>query len=682
MLQRKSVTRSIFFADDGNNCESRSRNRSFEYRSATSSVSFFHSAIFSSESVRSETSEPEGERSEILNSSERRNGTMPPFENPATGTHAERDSRADNPNVSRNVDGISEISETARVSDIESKGRLPKYATEPPGREEKRFAQSSDSTPRRSKKPFRQEKRERNVSESGPSQKTATLPRPVSKTVSKNGNSKSNPFSGTSLPKKTKLRMGAFSGGRRRFGVFRNGIKETGERKERERRVRGLVAMEEKVHGGARYERREKRRRSSKEREGDDCEDGKKREECRQSSFHELLNVPTFGNVVIFFYFRFPAIQALAFVHGNHEAVRRPGRSEAFSENRVVAEPFDTGNHPIEMPLRRIFPKNDAIHASFELDVEGESEEGNDRNREKRRFLMVLPNRFYRNGEKRSYSEDRSYERGARIGIEDESENDERPNGYGEHFFFFRAKEMEQEPQVREHEERGRIRSVEYPLEASDVRPVDAVIDRNGSSKFPIGKVWGKSEVEENFLAQNKAHESSYGYGEGCRIYESPNVFRYFSRKERQRVAEHDESEKEFEIVSASESEVPERSAVHDSGENHPCDVTGDKRVYGIELRPRAFFVVRIRDDSGNRKKQELFRVVHSGNAELVGNEDGGEDAERKEREEGFYEKIENFRHGTMGSKSLRIVLKTLESATRFRRIFPYGKRIYIEDFF
>ena len=348
----------------------------------------------------------------------------------------------------------------------------------------------------------------------------------------------------------------------------------------------------------------------------------------------------------------------------------------------MVAKPFDTGNHPVEMPLRRIFPKNDAIHASFELDIEGESQERHDRDREERRLLMVLPDRFDRYGEKRSYSKDRSHERGTRIGIEDESENDERPNGYGEHFFFFRAEEMKQEPQIRKHEERSRIGPVEYPLEASDVRSVDAVIDRNGSSKFPIGKVRGEAEMEENFFIKNEAHEGSYGYGEGCRIDESANVFRNFSRKERQRVAEHDEREEEFEVVSAPESEVPERSAVHESRENHPRDVTGDKRVYGVELRPGAFFVVRIRDDSGNRKKKELFRVVHSGDAELVGNEDGGEYAERKEREEGFYEKIENFRHGTMGSKSLRIVLKTLESATRFRRIFPYGKRIYIEDFF
>lgn len=201
-----------------------------------------------------------------------RNGTMPPFENHATGIPFERDSSAESPNVSKNVDGMSETSQWAKVAEMTANGLLQKYATVPDGRFEKRDAQASSATFRKSQKPARPENWARKSSFSSPSPNTAILAVRETMAELKNGNSRSKPFSFTRRQKKTKLRMFGTGYLENRFRFFRYGVKKSGEREERERSVGRFVTMEKEVHRGARDERGEERRRNLQYRERDERE--------------------------------------------------------------------------------------------------------------------------------------------------------------------------------------------------------------------------------------------------------------------------------------------------------------------------------------------------------------------------------------------------------------------------
>lgn len=237
------------------------------------------------------------------------NGTIPPFEKPATGIPRERDSSAESPNVSKNVDGMSETSQCANVADMTGKGLFQKYATVPDGRFEKRDAQESSGTFRKSQKPARHENLERKSSFISPSPKTAIFAVREVMAELKNGNRRSKPFSFTSRQKNAKLRMFGTGYLENRFGFFRYGVEKSGECEKRQRSVCRFVAMEKDVHRSARDESREKRERKPHERKSDEREYRDERKQCGESSFDELLHVPAFGNVVILLLFGFAFVE-------------------------------------------------------------------------------------------------------------------------------------------------------------------------------------------------------------------------------------------------------------------------------------------------------------------------------------------------------------------------------------
>jgi len=155
---------------------------------------------------------------------------------------------------------MSETSQCAKVAEMTAKGLLQKYATVPDGRFEKRDAQASSGTFRKSQKPARHENLERKSSFSSPSPKTAILAVLEVMAELKNGSNRSKPFSCTRRQKKAKLSMFGAGYLENRFGFFRYGVKKSGEREKRERSVGGLVTVEEEVHRSAGDEGREKRR--------------------------------------------------------------------------------------------------------------------------------------------------------------------------------------------------------------------------------------------------------------------------------------------------------------------------------------------------------------------------------------------------------------------------------------
>lgn len=163
--------------------------------------------------------------------------------------------------------------------------------------------------------------------------------------------------------------------------------------------------MKEKIHGTTRHERRKEREGNPEQSPGNEAENRYERRKCRSPSLNELLHVPAFGNVVVFFYFRFPTVQTFPFVHRNHVAVSRTGRGEPLTENRILPKAFQSRNHPFEVPLGRSFAQDDAVHAVFELHVKREGEYRHERNRDESGFAVFFPNEPGRHRQKSSDAE-------------------------------------------------------------------------------------------------------------------------------------------------------------------------------------------------------------------------------------------------------------------------------------
>lgn len=109
---------------------------------------------------------------------------------------------------------------------------------------------------------------------------------------------------------------------------------------------------------------------------------------------------------------------------------------------------------------------------------------------------------------------------------------------------------------------------------------------------------------------------------------------------------ENEEREQEFEVVTASVNVMGKRSAVYESGEEHPGDVSGDERLNGSKRRNPAVFPISEGDRSSDGQKKEFFRVIHARDSELMREKYRKENAEGQKDEERLYEEIEDFRHG------------------------------------
>jgi hypothetical protein len=160
-----------------------------------------------SRSVRTVAAVISSHESTIPNPEANTNCDNPPLSKATTGVPAERDSSAESPNVSRNREGMTEKSANRRTSRMLDSGRNPKNRM--PEAVPKRVFTASSFNFRRSEKRFEFPYLKKSSSTNGPSPKMANSASVRPETISsKNGKRRSKPFSGTSLQKKTNLRIG------------------------------------------------------------------------------------------------------------------------------------------------------------------------------------------------------------------------------------------------------------------------------------------------------------------------------------------------------------------------------------------------------------------------------------------------------------------------------------------
>lgn len=114
------------------------------------------------------------------------------------------------------------------------------------------------------------------------------------------------------------------------------------------------------------------------------------------------------------------------------------------------------------------------------------------------------------------------------------------------------TKEMDKESDIGQNKERGRIRSVENPLEPLHTGTVNTVVNRRSSAKTPVRKIRRKSEIEKNSFMKYKTNEESSKKCRTCGNEEYPQILGNRSGKKIASMSCHEESDEELEIVAPS----------------------------------------------------------------------------------------------------------------------------------
>lgn len=104
-------------------------------------------------------------------------------------------------------------------------------------------------------------------------------------------------------------------------------------------------------------------------------------------------------------------------------------------------------------------------------------------------LFVFFPDIFQGKYDEHQAPDYKSYEGASRVGQEHESEQDENPETNQVVVGLFGTKEMYEESDINEDEERCRIRSVKYPLKSLNTRTVYPMIDGRSSPKAPVREI-------------------------------------------------------------------------------------------------------------------------------------------------------------------------------------------------
>jgi len=130
----------------------------------------------------------------------------------------------------------------------------------------------------------------------------------------------------------------------------------------------------------------------------DSCHDGTKEDKSDNSSFYELLDVPTLGDVVILSIFDLTSIDRV-FGEFHDIAVGWSRGSESLS-HWMFAESVDSRHSAVEMPLRWTGSENNSVNGSFVSEVK-KSGKYEEKKYDKETFFFI----FSPNGSEGKYYE-------------------------------------------------------------------------------------------------------------------------------------------------------------------------------------------------------------------------------------------------------------------------------------
>ncbi|EKD44286.1 MAG: hypothetical protein ACD_71C00187G0008, partial [uncultured bacterium (gcode 4)] len=183
-----------------------------------------------------------------------------------------------------------------------------------------------------------------------------------------------------------------------------------------ERYIYRLETMQEQVHGQNRHERGEESGREREEHPGDGTHNGAEEEESDDSSFDELLDIPTLGNVIVLGGFYVPAVDG-SISEFHNIAIGGAGCSESLSHG-VFGESLEPGHRTVKMPLRRSGTEDDPIDGSLIPEIKQSGKDG-EKEEYCNAFFLVFPPDGSEGKYNKSYtSDDDSDKSTARIGEE------------------------------------------------------------------------------------------------------------------------------------------------------------------------------------------------------------------------------------------------------------------------
>lgn len=425
--------------------------------------------------------------------------------------------------------------------------------------------------------------------------------------------------------------------------------KQPQHQKEQERNIHRLETMQEQVHSQNPHERSEKSGREREEHPSDSPHNGTKEGESDDSSFDELLDVPAFRDIVVLGILYLPAVDGV-FGKFHDIAISWSGGSESLP-HRVLGESLESGNGSFEMPLGRAGTKYDPIDGSLVPEVEESREYHEKEYHYNTLFFVFPPDGSEGKYDKRQASKDYTYKRTARIGEENESEKDDRPEPEEEMVLFLGSEIVEKESRVDEEEIRRRVRSVKYSLKPFDPRSIDAVIDRRSSAETPIAEISGESKINENGFMEDETHEQSRKYGETRREKKYLEVPRNTSYEERTSVFRNEKRDEKFEIVAPTIDERCESESIHERDDDEVSDVRYDQIIEDVEFRKCFFLEIIPREQSDKEGEKNLFEETHSGNPELAPEKYGSEHTPREKDEEDAEDTVEHRRKRSRDKK-------------------------------
>lgn len=90
---------------------------------------------------------------------------------------------------------------------------------------------------------------------------------------------------------------------------------------------------------------------------------------------------------------------------------------------------------------------------------------------------------------------------------------------------FLGSEKMNQETNIDENKVCRWIRSVKDTLKPLYIGPVYTMVYGRGSSETPVGKIRGKTKMEQNGFMKNEADEESSQKSESCRVKKYFEIF-------------------------------------------------------------------------------------------------------------------------------------------------------------
>ena len=401
--------------------------------------------------------------------------------------------------------------------------------------------------------------------------------------------------------------------------------------KQYERYIHRLETMQEEIHRQNGHKRSKKCWRKREYHPGNHPHNRTEENESNDSSFDQLLDIPTLGDVIILSIFYFPSVYRC--IGEFHDiAIGRSRSSESLSHG-MFSKSLNSSQCPIKMPFGRTRPHNNLVDISLVTNVE-KSRNSREKNDNIHTFFSVfMPNGFERKSDQNEKPHNNSYNRTTRVGEKNESKKYHNPYSYEEMMGFLGSKIVHQKSDIDDDKIGSWIRSVKNPLESFDSSSIDSMVDGRRSPETPVRKIGRKSKMQENGFMEYKTHQNPSSKSHTCREEKYLQVLCHRSFQERTSVFCDEKCDEEFKVVPSTIYERGESESIYQRDNNQVSNIRTDQIIEDIELG-EYFLLPKIPYKKRKKGDEKYFlEETNSRNPEFIPKKNRSKNAPRKKNE-------------------------------------------------